>query len=42
MLPQIDEQKKIGTYFSTLDHLITLHQQKYFYHIYTLKQTKKL
>ena len=28
MLPQIDEQKKIGTYFSTLDHLITLHQRK--------------
>ena len=28
MLPQIDEQKKIGTYFSTLDTLITLHQRK--------------
>ena len=28
MLPQIDEQKKIGTYFSTLDYLITLHQRK--------------
>lgn len=28
MLPQIDEQKKIGTYFSTLDHLITLHQRE--------------
>ena len=24
----IDEQKKIGQYFSTLDHLITLHQRK--------------
>ena len=24
------EQKKIGEYFSTLDHLITLHQRKYF------------
>ena len=28
MLPQIDEQKKIGVYFSNLDHLITLHQHK--------------
>ena len=28
-MPQIEEQKKIGTYFSILDHLITLHQQKY-------------
>ena len=28
MLPQIDEQKKIGTYFSTLDYLITLHHHK--------------
>ena len=28
MLPQIDEQKKIGVYFSNLDHLITLHQYK--------------
>lgn len=28
MLPQIDEQKKIGVYFSNLDHLITLHQRK--------------
>lgn len=28
MLPQIDEQKKIGTYFSTRDHLITLHQRE--------------
>ena len=24
-----DEQEKIGTYFMHLDHLITLHQQKY-------------
>lgn len=31
MLPQIDEQKKIGTYFSTLDYLITLHQRKILY-----------
>ena len=24
----LEEQKKIGAYFSTLDHLITLHQRK--------------
>lgn len=29
MSPQIDEQIKLGDYFSTLDHLITLHQHKY-------------
>ena len=28
MLPQIDEQKKIGEYFNNLDHLITLHQHR--------------
>lgn len=27
--PQIEEQRKIGEYFDTLDHLITLHQRKY-------------
>ena len=27
-LPNLDEQKKIGTFFSKLDHLITLHQRK--------------
>ena len=27
-IPKIDEQNKIATYFTTLDHLITLHQQK--------------
>ena len=27
-LPALDEQKKIGAYFSNLDHLITLHQRK--------------
>lgn len=43
MLTQnVKEQQKIGEYFSNLDHLITLHQQKYFYHIYTFNQTKKL
>lgn len=26
--PTVDEQKKIGTYFTDLDHLITLHQHK--------------
>ena len=28
MLPKIDEQIKLGAYFSSLDHLITLHQHK--------------
>ena len=28
-LPSVEEQIKIGEYFSTLDHLITLHQRKY-------------
>ena len=28
MVPTIEEQQKIGAYFSTLDHLITLHQRK--------------
>ena len=27
-LPNLDEQKKIGSFFSKLDHLITLHQRK--------------
>ena len=38
----IEEQKKIGQYFANLDTLITPHQQKYFYHIYTFNQTKEL
>ena len=29
LLPGLDEQKKIGEYFKSLDHLITLHQRKY-------------
>ena len=29
MIPKIDEQLKIGEFFDNLDHLITLHQQKY-------------
>ena len=28
-IPNIEEQKQIGTYFRNLDHLITLHQRKY-------------
>lgn len=28
MVPRLDEQQKIGEYFSDLDHLITLHQRK--------------
>lgn len=28
-IPSIAEQKKIGSFFSHLDHLITLHQRKY-------------
>ena len=32
-MPQdIEEQKAIGEYFTTLDHLITLHQRKPFQH----------
>ena len=27
-LPSFDEQRQIGAYFRTLDHLITLHQRK--------------
>lgn len=41
-LPSVEEQQKISDYFKNLDHLITLHQQKYFYHICTFNQTKKL
>ena len=32
-VPSIVEQKKIGKCFKTLDHLITLHQSKFFGHI---------
>lgn len=34
MVPSLEEQQKIGAYFSNLDHLITLHQQE-------LEETKK-
>ncbi|HEL2734940.1 TPA: restriction endonuclease subunit S, partial [Streptococcus suis] len=37
MLPSINEQKAIGTFFSTLDRHITLHQRK----LDTLKEQKK-
>ena len=37
MPPTIDEQRKIGEYFSSLDNLITLHQRK----LDTLKKLKK-
>ena len=33
MLPSISEQKKIGDYFRSLDHLITLHQRKPISHL---------
>ena len=32
LMPSVDEQEKIGTYFSNLDHLITLHQRQPFLH----------
>ena len=34
MVPSLEEQQKIGAYFSNLDHLITLHQRE-------LEETKK-
>lgn len=37
LFPSIDEQKKIGNYFTNLDHLITLHQRK----LDHLKEQKK-
>ena len=37
LCPVFEEQKKIGDYFRGLDHLITLHQQKY----KSLKKLKK-
>ena len=36
-MPSSEEQRQIGTYFRTLDHLITLHQRK----LETLKKLKK-
>ena len=41
LLPQdIEEQNIIGSYFMSLDHLITLHQRKQKYTKYTIKYTK--
>ena len=44
MYPNYKEQQKIGNYFRSLDHLITLHQRKYyilgFAHIYDWEQRK--
>ena len=37
LLPKVDEQRKIGTFFRHIDHLITLHQRK----LETLKKLKK-
>ena len=37
LVPSTDEQRQIGTYFRTLDHLITLHQRK----CETLQKLKK-
>ena len=39
-IPNIEEQTKIGEYFNSLDHLITLHQRKRKYTKYTIKYTK--
>lgn len=36
-VPEIKEQQKIGLYFESLDHLITLHQRK----LEKLKNIKK-
>ena len=33
LVPEENEQQKIGGFFNGLDHLITLHQSKYFRHI---------
>ena len=40
LIPDCDEQKKIGAYLHNLDHLITLHQRKRKYTKYTIKYTK--
>ncbi|MFR1342192.1 MAG: restriction endonuclease subunit S [Anaerovoracaceae bacterium] len=36
MIPPIDEQRVIGQYISTVDHLITLHQRKPFFRYWRL------
>lgn len=35
-IPSVDEQKKIGLYFDSLDNLITLHQRQHKLHLNTL------
>ena len=40
MVPCLEEQQKIGEYFSNLDHLITLHQRKCDWNKKLLKNTK--
>lgn len=42
MIPSKKEQVKIGQFLHSISNLITLHQQKCFYNIYTFNQTKKL
>lgn len=37
MVPKSDEQKKIGSFFSNLDNIISLHQQKYDKLVYVKK-----
>ena len=41
-IPEIDEQNKIATHFTTLDHLITLHQWKFYKFINISFQWRKL
>ena len=36
LVPSLKEQKKIGAYFDSLDHLITLHQRQHKLHLNTL------
>ncbi|MCF2679603.1 HsdR family type I site-specific deoxyribonuclease [Faecalicatena contorta] len=40
-VPSLDEQSKVGRYFSNLDNLITLHQRKYFFIKNVLKYMQK-
>ena len=40
LIPKIEEQQKIGKYFSIIDNLITLHQRKYFLFSINLQERK--
>jgi type I restriction enzyme S subunit len=40
-ITSIDEQSKIGAFFSKLDNLITLHQRKYFLFSINLQEKKR-